>query len=152
MKKSFKRNKKPVRLSLQTSSFCLQQDKIMSEINHQDLIIITHAALLMAKKDQHVDQKEKDFLKKLMLKAEVHPHELAGNMDIRELAKKLSSKLAKQVFLLALAAVARADLRIDAREQAFFKQLAYNLKVGEVDLERHSQVVLEKMVLDHLKD
>ena len=125
----------------------------MTLINHQDLIHIATAALGMAKQDHLLSDKEKQFLKQLMSKAQLKPEELpTSKVDYHAVAGKLSSKRAKQVFLLALAAVAKADMQVGHSESKFLQEMAKELGVGFIDVEMHSRAVLEKMVLDHLQD
>ena len=125
----------------------------MTAITHEDLIHIVTGAVGMAKQDNLLTEQEKKFLKHLMNKAGVEPDEvMTGKLNFKAIAGQLSSKRAKQVFLLALAAVAKSDMHIEAKEQKFLYDMAKTLDVGIVEIEMHSRAVLEKMVLDHLQD
>ncbi|MDX2471573.1 MAG: TerB family tellurite resistance protein [SAR324 cluster bacterium] len=124
----------------------------MSTLTQEDLKIIVSAAVGMATQDHKLKGQERDFLEKLMQKTGVKPEEVEKNADYKALAKKLSSKKAKQVFMLTIAAVAKADNELDPSEKHFIMSMAKELDVGIIDVERHSHTILEKMALDHLSD
>ncbi len=124
----------------------------MSNVTHDDLKIIVSAAVGMATQDHKLKGQERDFLEKLMQKAGIKPEEVEKNADYKQLAKNLSCKKAKQVFMLTIAAVAKSDNELDLSEKHFIMAMAKELDVGIIDVERHSHVVLEKMALDHLGD
>ncbi len=125
----------------------------MSEITHSDLLTIVSAAFAMARQDAEIQASEQDFLKRMIGTSGISQNDIdLKKKDFHDAASGLSSKKAKQVFLLSLAAVAKADGTIDPGEKKFIYDMARDLGVGIVDLDKHTKETLEKIVLDHLHE
>jgi hypothetical protein len=124
----------------------------MESISQTDLMIIIEGACQMAQTDSKLDEREKKLLKKIMHAAGIEPKKLkqfenSNKVSIKELSQKLSSDKAKKLFLLTLAGTALADQSVDINERKMVDDLAKDLNVGKIAIEKITYKNCEEMIL-----
>lgn len=128
----------------------------MENITHSDLLIIYQGAWKMARAGTESSPVEQTFLEELRLLGQIDTDEAdhihhASTDSLLEMVDGLSSTKARRVFLLAVAAMALADRKLEVKEIKLLQQLTEKLDVGKVKLEETTFQPCRAMVLKYLK-